>query len=179
MQKTDYTIGIRYGLITALIYICLLFCRYSFFASSPTSFSSFAIASFFIILIMYFLTGIARRKQLGGYAEIKEIFQSVFIAILITEAAYIVFNFIYLKYVNPGFVDRFQATALAYYRMENLTAEQISMEMKDVKTLFDAVKPAGLIKGFGITVVVDSIFGFIFAAILRKKKTLPEAPSQV
>jgi hypothetical protein len=28
----------------------------------------------------------------------------------------------------------------------------------------------GLVKGYGFSVIVDSIFGFLFASILRKKK---------
>ena len=71
--------------------------------------------SYFIILVMYLFTGIARKKELGGYGEMKEIFQSIFIAILITELLYIIFNLIYLKYVDPAFWDKFQRHLMAHY----------------------------------------------------------------
>ena len=171
---SKYSLGLRFGLITGFLYVSLLFLRYKFYISTPPSFSLFAIISYFIILMMYLITGILRKKQLGGYAEIKDIFQSIFITILITELFYVLFNFIYLKYADPGFLENFQGSALAYYKKLGYTTEQINMEMKDVRTLTDGMKPEGMIKGFGTIVVIDSIFGFIFAAILRKKKPISE-----
>jgi hypothetical protein len=175
-QVSKYSIGLRFGLITGVLYICLLFLRYHYFAGNPITFGSFGIASYMVILLMYLFTAIARKKELGGYADLKEIFQSIFIAILITELVYVLFNFVYLKYVDPGFLDIFNASSLAYYHKLNFTPEQIDMKMKGIKTLSEAVKPRGLLKGFGMIVVIDSIFGFIFAAIVRRKKPILVEP---
>ena len=46
--------------------------------------------------------------------------------------------------------------------------------MKSFKDVDASMKPLGLLKGFGYSVVIDSIFGLIFAAILRKKKPVFE-----
>ena len=43
-------------------------------------------------------------------------------------------------------------------------------KMKSFKDVGQETKPLGLVKGYGTAVVVDSIFGLIFAALLRKKK---------
>src|SRR5260370_11858215 len=94
-----YRIGLRYGFITGLLYFVLLFCRYKFFSSNPRYFVLFAIVSYLIILIMYLITAIARKNELGGYADLKEIFTAVFIVILITELLFIVFNLVYFKIV--------------------------------------------------------------------------------
>src|SRR5271169_6223703 len=107
---SKYSIGLRFGFITGLLYAVLLFFRYHFFASSPISFGLFAIVSYFIILMMYLFTGITRKRQLDGYGELKEIFQSIFIAILIAELAYVLFNLIYIKFVEPAFWENFKAT---------------------------------------------------------------------
>jgi hypothetical protein len=169
---SKYTVGLRFGLITGILYVCLLFIRYKFLASTPRSFYFLALISYLFVLVMYLITGIARKKELGGYAELKEVFQSIFITILITELLYVLFNFVYLKFVEPGFFENFQVTAMAYYKELKYTPDQIDMEMKGVKTLSDAVKPLGLLKGFGTIVVIDSIFGFVFAGIVSRKKPI-------
>ena len=107
---SKYSNGLRFGLITGLLYIVLLFLRYNFFAGSPVSFGLFAVVSYLVILMMYLFTGIFRKKELGGYGDLKEIFQSIFIAILITEVVYIIFNLIYIKFVDPAFWENFKAT---------------------------------------------------------------------
>ena len=48
------------------------------------------------------------------------------------------------------------------------------MRMQGIDSLADQVKPARLVKGFGTAVVIDSIFGFMFAFILRKTKPKSE-----
>jgi hypothetical protein len=111
---SKYTVGIRYGVITAFIYMVILFLRYHFFAGSPVSFFLFSMTGYIFILMMYLATGIARKKELGGYGDLKEIFQSIFIAILITELVYILFNFIYFKFVDPVFWENFKAVSLVY-----------------------------------------------------------------
>jgi Protein of unknown function (DUF4199) len=168
-----YAVGLRFGLITGLLYVLLLFLRYKFFSFTPPSFFYISLITYFIILMMFLITGIARKRELGGYAELQEIFQSIFITILITELSYVLFNFIYMKYVNPGFLENFKETSLAYYKKMGHSPEQIHTEMDSIHALSEGMKPFDLLKGFGTIVVIDSIFGFIFAAIVRRKKPIP------
>ncbi|HEX3080098.1 MAG TPA: hypothetical protein VHQ04_06530, partial [Puia sp.] len=75
---SKYSIGLRYGLITGVLYFILLFCRFKFFSSDPRYFVLCAAVSYLIIIMMYLFTAIARKRELGGYAAMKEIFTSVF-----------------------------------------------------------------------------------------------------
>jgi len=169
-EASRYRVGIRFGIITALLYAVLLFVRYRFFASNPVSFGLFAAVSYILILLLYLYTGMTRKKELGGYGEMKEIFQSIFISILITEGAYLIFNFIYLKYIDPSFWEKFRTTSLAYLEKMRLPEDQIDQQMKSYKNVDDQMKPFGLLQGYGYGVIIDSVFGFIFAFILRKKR---------
>ncbi len=171
---SKYSIGLRFGIVTGFIYMILLFIRYKFFGTSPISFFWISLTGYAIVFMMFLFTGIARKKQLGGYGEIKEIFQSIFIAILITELFYVVFNFVYLKWVDPGFWGNFRSDSLSQYRKIGLPDEDIKERLRGIQSLEDNVKPTGLIKGFGAAVVMDSIIGFIFAVILRKKRPIPK-----
>jgi Na+/H+-dicarboxylate symporter len=166
---SKYTIGLRYGIITGSLYFILLFCRYKFFATNPRYFVISAVISFFAILMMYLFTGIARRNELGGYASLKDIFTSIFIVILITELVYIIFNLIYFNIVDPSFWKNFQASTLTQLQKSQTPGEQIEQQMKSFKDMEIQTSPANLIKGYGISVVIDSVFGLIFAIILRKR----------
>jgi hypothetical protein len=165
---SKYRIGLRYGFITGLLYIILLFCRFKFFSSNPRYFVTFAVVSYLIILMMYLFTAIARKKELEGYANMKEIFTSVFIVILITELSYIFFNLVYFKIVDPGFWENFQASTHTKLQMAHMPIEQIEQQMNSFKDMEAQSSPGNLIKGYGINVVIDSVFGLIFAIILRK-----------
>jgi hypothetical protein len=166
---SKYRIGLRYGFITGLLYFILLFCRFKFYATNPGSFAVFAVLSYFVILLMYLFTAIARKNELGGYAHVKEIFTSVFIAILITELVYIIFNLVYFKIVDPSFWENFRSSTLTNLKNAHAPEEQIEQQMKSFKDMQEQSSPGNLIKGYGISVVIDSVFGLIFAIILRKQ----------
>ncbi len=168
--SSKYSIPLRFGLITGLVYLILLFFRYKYFASDPVQFGLSALVTYIVILMLYLFTGIARRKELGGYGESREIFQSIFIVILITELVFILFNLIYLKYVDPAFWENLKTTSLAYYKGLKLDGGQMEQRMRSFKDVDQQTKPMGLLKGYGFSVIIDSLFGLIFAAILRKKK---------
>jgi len=180
IPASKYSIGLRYGLITGILYFILLFCRFKFFSSDPRYFLLSAIVSYFIIIIMYLVTAIGRRNELGGYARLKEIFTSVFIFILITELAYIIFNLIYLKIVDPLFWQNFEASVQTKLQMAHVPAEEIDQQMKGFKDMEKQSSPGNLIMGYGISVIIDCVFGLIFAIILLKQnpaiRTIQEDP---
>jgi hypothetical protein len=169
-EASKYGVGLRFGLITGLSYAILLYLRYRIFGTNPVSFGVCTAVSYLIILLMYTFAGIAQKKQLGGYGEMKDIFQAIFIAILITEMAYVIFNFIYLKLIDPSFWDNYRSRSVQYYHSVKLTDAQISQIMDNLKDADKETRPIGLLQGYGFAVVVDSIFGLIVAAILRKRK---------
>jgi Protein of unknown function (DUF4199) len=167
---SPYSVGLRFGLITALVYIVLLFCRYNFFAGNPLSFGLFTIVSYLVILTLYFFAGKARKTQQGGFGSFKEIFQTILITIVIAELAFVIFTFFYLRYVDPHFFENFKSNTLTYLEKAGLKEDQIDDQMKKFKDMDDQMSPLNLLKGLGSWIVIDSIFGLIFAAILRKNK---------
>ena len=177
---SKYTIGLRFGILTGAIYFILLFCRFKFFSSNPRSFVLSAVFSYLVILMMYLITAIARKKELGGYGGMKEIFTSVFIVILITELVYIIFNLVFFKWVDPAFWQNFQTSTLISLRKSQVPTEQIEQQMKSFKDMENQSSTGNLIKGYGISVIIDCLFGLIFAIILRKQnpavKTILEDP---
>lgn len=169
-SKVNYAVGLRFGIIAFLLYCVLLFLRYHFFAASLLSLLVFTFVSYLIILIVFFLTGYYRKKEQGGFAEFREIFQSIFIAILLAELGYLIFNLIYLKYVDPEFFNKFKQSMRVFLENANQSDEVIDQQMDKIKDMSDQLKPLNQLKGLGVNILIDSVFGMIFAAILRKKK---------
>jgi hypothetical protein len=168
--KSKYSIGLQYGFAGAVIYCILLFIRFKYFATDPLSYGGFAVSSYLFFLVLFYFTGVARRKQLGGYADFKEIFQAILLAIVITELSYAIFNFVYLKYIEPGFFDRFSQTSKLNFKKAGWTDERIGQQMDKLKDAFTQLSPVNALKGMGMWIVIDCIFGLIFSTFLKKNK---------
>src|SRR5258706_4633221 len=119
---------------------------------------------------MFLFTGIRRKKQLGGAAEMKDIFQAIFITILITELCFVLFNWVYFKFIDTTFWDKLRTASIEFMKKANLTQVQMDEQMKGFRDADQMTKPWGLIKGYGTSVVIDSIFGLLFASVIRTKK---------
>jgi hypothetical protein len=171
-SKSEYSAGLRFGLITGLIYAILLFLRFNLFGSNPVGYFIFSVVSYLVILTFFCLAGLARKRQQQGYASFREIFQTIFITILISEIVFILFNFIYLKFVDPSFFDSFKVATRNLYEKAKMTEEQIDKQMEKFKDVENQLTPLNLLKGLCIWIVVDSVFGMIIAAILKKKKEI-------
>src|SRR6266478_2517059 len=151
---SKYKLGIQYGLITGIIYIIVLVIRYRFTDLNPYYIGLIAIISYVVILLMFLFTGIRRKKQLGGAAEMKDIFQAIFITILITELCFVLFNWVYFKIIDTTFWDKLRAASIEFMKKANLTQVQMDEQMKGFRDADQMTKPWGLIKGYGTSVVI-------------------------
>ncbi len=175
MNSNYNKISIQYGIITGIVYVLLLLMRYLFFSSSPLSFSVVMFISYLIILVFFIMAGIARRKAQGGYAEIKDIFQTIFITILIAEICYVLFNYIYLNFIDKEFWDRFMQNMIVFVKKMGGDEEKIQKQMAQLNEQKEQSKSIGkMLMGLGIWIVVDSIFGLLISLALKKKKPFSE-----
>jgi hypothetical protein len=165
-----YRIGFIYGIVGALLYAVLLYFRYYRFATDPVSFGGFASISFIIMLIFFFIAARARKKQLGNYAPFRDIFQSVLLTILITEIGYAIFNLVYLHYINPGFFAQFKETTRALLVKGGVEKEKIDAQLSTFDNIDKQYSIANIAKGLGMWVLIDCIFGVIYASVLKKTK---------
>src|SRR5689334_13380482 len=103
-QKLN-SFGAKWGAIIGFVYCLLLLLRYKT-GSNFLMFSIWIFVGYIIVLVLLLIAGFNLRKQLGGYVELKDAFKALFLAVLIFELFYALFNFIYIKYVDPGFFQR-------------------------------------------------------------------------
>ncbi len=166
--------GLNFGLIIGLIYCLSLYLRYNV-ASSVIMFGVITLLFYLVVIGMLVFCGIRRRNELGGFIDMKDAFQTIFIAILVAELIYILFNFIYLKFIDPNFFDHWQTKMEAFLestikddtkRDEALDKMREQMATQKEKGL----TIAGILKGYLISVAITGIFGLIVALIVRKRK---------
>ncbi|RTL59214.1 MAG: DUF4199 domain-containing protein [Sphingobacteriales bacterium] len=176
MEKNKFSIAIKNGVIAGLIYVLLLTLLYIFGYHSPLMFALYKLIIYLIILGIFFWAGYERKKQIGGYGDFKTIFQTILVCIVVTELIYAVYNYVYLNYVEPQFMDKFKQATLDYLSNKGLTQEQIDQQMEKMNSRTGEPNLKNTLIGIGIWIVVDSIFGLIFASILKKEKPMFQEP---
>lgn len=167
-QSSKTKTGIRFGILTGIIYMLVLVARYKL-GNTQAELGMTAAAGYAVVVLFFILAALARKKQLGGFASLRELFGTIFIVILITELCFTVFNIVYLRYIDPGYLDRFEQQTLAWMQQ----AKRPEQERKLFLEALQEQKQVGfgtLALGFAQSVVVDSIVGLIIAFILKKNK---------
>jgi Protein of unknown function (DUF4199) len=166
--------AMRFGGIAALLYVTGLWILYK---SGPTGLgnTSYRILLFGIIVFVGIIAGISRRKELGGYASLRELFQSVFLSFLIAEIAYAIFMFLLFNNIDPTLsgrmIDYFKEFTRDNMLKANQTAADIAQAMKDIESSRGVKMSVG--SAFKQTLLFLSLWGTIsilIAAILRKRK---------
>src|SRR4051812_47178176 len=108
-HESNISHGVKWGIIIGVVYCFLLWLRYSTGASNLMILGTWTFVGYAIVLALLLVSGFLLRKKLGGYVELKEVFKILFLSVLIYEFFYTIFNFIYMKYIDPAFFDRLRA----------------------------------------------------------------------
>jgi hypothetical protein len=169
-SEKSYATGVKYGLIAGITYVVLLFVQYKYTAVNPVSFALTKLATFIIIIALFVFAGLARRKELGGYADFRSVLQPLIITIIITEVMYGLFSYIYLNYIDPQFLDNFLNNITAWFEKKGLSQDQIDKQMEMYRN--NTTKPTirDVLFGIATWIVIDAVFGIIIAAVLRRKR---------
>lgn len=165
-----------YGLLLGLIYMVLTTLTYMS-SGSLMGFYGFTALAF----VLYFVTmGIfcgRIRKADGGYIEFKDVFAAIIIMVFISCLISFVYNVIYMKYIDPAFMDKMKNTTIQFMEKNKVPDDQIEEAVRK----FD--KQAAEAKSFSIgtmlltyfeMVVFCCLFGLIVAAIVKKKRPIFE-----
>lgn len=167
--------GLKWGLIISAVYIVFLYLRFSVGGNNILYMGAFVIIGFIAAMVLLFLTGYTRRKQLGGYIELKDVFQTMFVAVVIYEFVYALFSFVYLKYIDPEFMTRISALTEDTLIKAGKSQSEVD-EMLSKTNAEDARKMTGtgLLMSYLYGLAVSGVFALIFALILKKKRPMFE-----
>ncbi|MFT4062478.1 MAG: DUF4199 domain-containing protein [Edaphocola sp.] len=170
-EKSGIGLGLQYGVATGFVYLALLLLRYLVFGANVPAFNALKFISYFILAGMFVVTILARRKQLGGYADAKQLFQPVFMVVLVAEITYSLFSCIYLNFIDPGFMDGFMERTVEYLKNNGAPLEIVNQQIALAKEQA-AVKaaPSGYLQGLATWIVLDSILALLLCIFLKKNK---------
>lgn len=167
-----FTIPVTWGVVTGIISI-LLFTVYSMFLMESLGFwgsTIIGIASFVVVMLLLTYMGFQQRKAMGGYITFKEAFQAVFIGILIMTIMSQLYSIIYTNLIDPEYYDRVRemstnfAITLGGDEAGDLAAEQADKQLEQQKSI------SGQFLSLAGTIILYSLFGFIIAAVVKRKK---------
>lgn len=170
-KREGFKLGLTGGIIISLIYMVLIWAKYTFFSFSPFAFFLSNYIVYGLIIIGFFLLAIKRRNQLGGYAHLQELFQPIFISILVIELTYVLFTYVYLNKINPTFFDQFKESTVAFMKEQNFPIENQEKKLSDIdyqkissSNLWSMAKSL-----LPMWIIIDSIIGFGVSFFCRKK----------
>lgn len=172
-RSTSLSNGLTFGLIAGLVYCISLYIRYSGTGTNIILFAVLTFVFYLVVLGILVFCGLTRRKQLGGYMDLKQAFQTIFIAILVAELIYMIFNFIYMKFIDPSYLDRLKDNWEKFFEGSGMSDSQKEKQIERMEKQIAKQKEAGIgdiLMGYLISVAITGVFGFIISLIIRKKK---------
>ena len=170
---SNFATGIKFGIAAGITYILMLLLRYMFFGVNPLSLGIMSFLAYIILVIFFIVAANYRKKELGGYADVKQLFQTIFIVIVIAEVCYSLFNYIYLTFIDPTYLERFVQNTEEWMEKMKMPEEQ----MDKLRDQLSGQKKTGIgtiLMGFCQAIVIDSIIGLIISFIMKKKKPLSD-----
>jgi len=172
MQKeNNVSYGLKWGLIIGAVYCVFLYLRYSQGNVNPMNFALWTFVGYVAVLILLLICGFQRRKGFGGYIEIKDAFQTMFVAVLGFEFIYMAFNFLYLKFIDPHFFENFRNAMEALLEKNNVSQEQINKQLEGLdKNASKNMNLGSSLTMFAFSIMISGIFALIFALIVKRKK---------
>lgn len=167
-----YAVGIRYGLMIGFISIFLNTVNFLYVVKwNFMAFGFFGILTFAVAVIFYCVAVAQQRKLMGGYINIKEAFQTVFVAILISQIMSTIYGLVYAKYIDPECLVRMKESAIAFFEKIKMPQDQLDEQIKKIDQKLDgSMNPGKLLYSFAQAIIIQSILGLICALIMKKDK---------
>lgn len=174
-DNKNLSTGVTYGIIIGLVYVIILFWRWS----AATNFAKFGLISllgFIVVLSLMTFEALQRRKMNNGFIELKPLFQTLFISVLIFDFFYTLYNFIHLTYVDPNVVDRMKEGMQEMFDKmgDNMSDSKKEKALEQIKDIRKATELPQLVKSYFSSVAISGIFALIISAIVKKKKPVFE-----
>lgn len=166
--------GLTYGIIGAVMYSIYLFVKYEYFSSNALLFQASSFITYTLFIAIMVICAIRLR---GRYADIgigaRQIFQALFIIILITETVFAIFNYVYLNYINPEVLYEIRDFALAHLEQKgNISAE----DLEEYKENYNfSIEERAVIKGhirqYVFAIILSSIVAILISLSVQRPRT--------
>lgn len=165
-------IALRYGLMTGFIGMFLSTINNLYLLKSNYVLfiiSSLLVSAFIVPVTFYSISVKRQRDLLGGFISIKEAFRVVFIVVLISVLISAVYGVIYVKWIDPEYVERMKESTYAFMERQHVPQETIDAKMTEFdENLAKSTRPGNFLFSTASLIILQSIFGFIVAMIMKR-----------
>jgi len=161
--------GVVVGLVTLAIYYIAYFIDVEILSSAWLGFGLLGLS---LGLVIYY--GIDYRREIGGFMSFGVAFQYVFFAFIISGLITTLGNILLFHLIDPALPK-----VLADAQLESTVAlmdrfgagnQLTSDQMAEMRTNFEESRSIiGMIKAFGISLVIYAILALILGAIIKKR----------
>ena len=161
-----------YGLLLGIITVVLSTCG-NMMVNNFIGFYATQVLAFIISVVMLGVFAARIRKANGGYITFKEVFGVVIVMVFIACFISLVYNIIYLKYIDPGFMDKVKASTIHFMEGKNIPDEQIDEAVKKFDKQMAESKNFNIgktILAYFESCIFYCLFGLIVCAIVKKNK---------
>ncbi len=166
--------AMMYGLLLALIYLVIT-AAVNIVISNMILFYSLKTAGFFLYFIIIGIFAARIRKANGGYIEFKDIFGAVFIILVIAGLISFIFNYIYMLYIDPHYMDKIRQSTITFMEKFKTPGDKMDEALKkfdeqvaESKTFHFGRNLMNYLQGL----LFDCLFGLIVCAIVKKKRPM-------
>ena len=111
---------------------------------------------------------------MGGYITFQECLKVILVAIAIVELLYLLFNVVYITYIDPQFLEKLKGVTQEFMVKSKVPDETINETLSKFDTA-GKMTVWSVIQSYGFSIIIDAIFGVIIALILKKKRPVFES----
>ena len=159
----------KMGIIIGLVYCILIFIENTYLYKNPPVFSVMKFLFYLVIMAGYFYTGWMERRELGGFITFQECLKAILVAIAVTELIYLIFSTIYIKYIDPAFLQKLKISTHDYLVKINVPEEDITNTLSKFNEA-GKITVWSLIQTYGFSIIIDAVPGVIIALILKRPR---------
>ena len=159
--------AVKWGLYLGIASIASLLIFY--IANPELIFSYNSYLGFVLTIIFLVMACKEQRTNLGGYSAFGEMFKTAFITFLIGSIIGIVFQYIFMNFVDPGLIEMHREISMeAVEKMGSFIGEEGMEAAREKIEESNPVSIGNMGIGFLFSLVIGAIFAAIIGAIMKK-----------
>lgn len=167
-----FALPVRWGIIISILLIFITTIHGMFFLESMGMMGVGIISflSFVIAMVLLLVMATQQRKAMGSYITFKEAFSAIFVSILIICVITNIYTYAYTNWIDPDYTEKVKNITVTFSgnmggeEAANQAADQFDKQMDEKNSI------SSILLGLATTIILYSLFGFIIAAIVKRKK---------
>lgn len=169
ISNKSLKLSVLFGIIIGLIYVLVLFWRWRV-VSDESLLGMRTMSGYAVVVICLIIEALFIRHVQHGVIRLKALFTALIISVLIFEFFCTLFNYIYLKYIDPGLIEKLKIEMLQLLSrsgkgIPDREKQQAFIEYGQLK---NNVMLMPMIRNYFSGVVMSGLVAFFASLALRK-----------